>query len=278
MSEISKILKIAREASDAILNIYENEEDFEVEHKADDSPLTKADKASHEIISEGLQKITPTIPILSEESAEIEYSERRKWNEFWLVDPLDGTKEFIKRNGEFTVNIAKIKSGESVLGIIYIPVQKLIYFAEKGKGAYVLHWSPEFEDMEAEEIREKARKLDCEDNNEFENIKVVASRSHLSEETREYVEQLKSEYSNVELVSAGSSLKFTLVAEGKAQVYPRFAPTMEWDTAAGQCIAEEAGASVINKETGEKLVYNKENLLNPYFIVESRKEQRKEFV
>ena len=250
--DIQALIDISEAAGDAIMEIYQQE--FTVEMKSDKSPLTAADKASNDVIVEGLQKHFPEIPIISEETKLLPYSERKEWEYCWVVDPLDGTKEFIKKNGEFTTNIALIHKGQSVLGVIYIPVKKQMYYAKKGSGAFKV------EKGETTQIRTQSIQAN-------ETVKVFVSRSHLNEDTQNYVNELKEKHGEVELVSAGSSLKFTLIAEGKAHVYPRFAPTMEWDTAAGHIIAEEAGATVTRQPQGDALRYNRENLLNPYFLV-----------
>ena len=259
----------AKRAGEAILEVYDS--DFAVEQKDDKSPLTLADKRSHEIIEKVLeQTITvnnSTVPILSEEGKEIPYDERIKWEYFWLVDPLDGTKEFIKRNGEFTVNIALIHKHKPVLGIIYIPVKDVFYFAAINFGAYKLENSSILtEDLSIEELIDKSQKLPL-NSNDKTTLTVIGSRSHTSEEFTEFVKQLNQKHENVEFISSGSSLKLCLVAEGKADVYPRFGPTMEWDTAAGQAIVEQAKCTVMEAETNEPLNYNKSNLLNPFFIV-----------
>jgi len=208
-----------------------------------------------------------TVPILSEEGKEIPYDERIKWEYFWLVDPLDGTKEFIKRNGEFTVNIALIHKHKPVLGIIYIPVKDVFYFAAINFGAYKLENSGILtENLSIEELIDKSQKLPL-NSNDKTTLTVIGSRSHTSEEFTEFVKQLNQKHENVEFISSGSSLKLCLVAEGKADVYPRFGPTMEWDTAAGQAIVEQAKCTVMEAETNEPLNYNKSNLLNPFFIV-----------
>ncbi len=253
--------------------IYNSE--IQVELKEDNSPLTQADKKSNEVITEYL-KDTP-YPILSEEGKSILYSERKGWERFWLVDPLDGTKEFIKRNGEFTVNIALIENGIPIIGVIYVPVTDCLYFASKERGAYIVKdHNLEFEfDLqlnnpgEANEMsigKHSGIKLPIKKNGR--PFTVVASRSHLSEDTETYINKLKEKHGEVEMISSGSSLKLCLVAEGKADVYPRLAPTMEWDTAAGQAIVECAGKKVVDFGTGLPMTYNKENLLNPHFIVE----------
>ena len=259
----------AKRAGEAILEVYDS--DFAVEQKDDKSPLTLADKRSHEIIEKVLeQTITvnnSTVPILSEEGKEIPYDERIKWEYFWLVDPLDGTKEFIKRNGEFTVNIALIHKHKPILGIIYIPVKDVFYFAAANFGTYKLENSGILTDnLSIEELIDKSQRLPLHSNDKT-TLTVVGSRSHTSEEFTEFVKQLNQKHENVEFISSGSSLKLCLVAEGKADVYPRFGPTMEWDTAAGQAIVEQAKGTVMEAETNEPLNYNKSNLLNPFFIV-----------
>ncbi|KHE91989.1 MAG: 3'(2'),5'-bisphosphate nucleotidase CysQ [Candidatus Scalindua rubra] len=259
----------AKRAGEAILDVYDS--DFEVEQKDDKSPLTLADKRSHEIIENVLKQTisvtNSTVPILSEEGRETPYDERKKWEYFWLVDPLDGTKEFVKKNGEFTVNIALIHKHKPVLGIIYIPVKDVFYFAAMNIGAYKLENSEILtDDLSIEELIDKSQRLPLSKNNKT-SLTVIGSRSHTSEEFSEFVKRLNEKYGNVEFVSSGSSLKLCLVAEGKADVYPRFGPTMEWDTAAGQAIAEQAKCTVINMQTNEPLNYNKSNLLNPFFIV-----------
>ena len=259
----------AKHAGEAILEVYDS--DFAVEHKDDKSPLTLADKKSNEIIESVLeQTITvnnSTVPILSEEGRETPYDERKKWEYFWLVDPLDGTKEFIKRNGEFTVNIALIHKHKPILGIIYIPVKDVFYFAAANFGTYKLENSGILTDnLSIEELIDKSQKLPLHSNDKT-TLTVVGSRSHTSEEFTEFVKQLNQKHENVEFISSGSSLKLCLVAEGKADVYPRFGPTMEWDTAAGQAIVEQAKCTVMEAETNEPLNYNKSNLLNPFFIV-----------
>ena len=246
--EIHEIVEIAKQAGIAILEIYEK--DFSVNYKDDKSPLTEADIASHNIIINALKKYG--YPILSEEAANIPYTERAKWHYYWLVDPLDGTKEFVKRNGEFTVNIALLKDNKPVLGVIYVPVKNISFYAKQGEGAYKI------------DNGEQKLPIDY----KRKKFTVVASRSHFSDATKKYVEKLEKQYGEIELISAGSSLKFCLVAEGKADVYPRFAPTMEWDTAAAHAIVNEAGKKVLDWKTKEDIPYNKENLRNGWFIVE----------
>jgi len=259
LSAINASLK----AGEEILNVYQS--DFAVEHKDDRSPLTLADKKAHTVICSTLEPLE--IPVLSEEGKNTDYSERSKWPYFWMVDPLDGTKEFIKRNGEFTVNIALIHKQKAVLGVIYVPVTNVLYFAAEGIGSFrsdVKHGSFGFAGLQ--EVLDTSHKLPLKN----ENVKftVVASRSHLSEETEMFIDGLKTTHKEVEFISSGSSIKLCLVAEGKADVYPRFAPTMEWDTAAGQAICEISGKTVIDYSTNTPLLYNKENLLNNWFIVQ----------
>jgi 3'(2'), 5'-bisphosphate nucleotidase len=259
----------AKRAGEAILEVYGS--DFEVEQKDDKSPLTLADKRSNDIITDVLEQTitvnSSTVPILSEEGKEIPYDERKKWEYFWLVDPLDGTKEFVKRNGEFTVNIALIHKHKPVLGIIYIPVKDVFYFAAINFGTYKLENSEIVTgDLSIKELIDKSERLPLNNNNKA-SLTVIGSRSHTSEEFSEFVRRLNEKYEKVEFISSGSSLKLCLVAEGIADVYPRFGPTMEWDTAAGQAIVEQAKGRVMDTQTNEPLNYNKNNLLNPFFIV-----------
>ena len=250
----------AYNAGQEILKVYDTA--FDVEHKDDRSPLTLADKKAHEVIVEHLKQTQ--IPILSEEGRSIDFQERKSWKRFWMVDPLDGTKEFIKRNGEFTVNIALIENGISVSGVIYVPVTGDLYFAISRKGAYKVE---KFNKPIAsiEEWVASAKKLPV--HSEKRAYTVVGSRSHKSPETSAYMQSLTEERGELNIVSMGSSLKICLVAEGVADIYPRFAPTMEWDTAAGHAIAKEAGKEIYDQTTGKTMVYNKENLLNNWFIV-----------
>ena len=253
--DFDKICGIAKDAGSVIMDIYNR--DVDVEFKNDRSPLTEADKKSNELIIQSLELFHPNIPIISEENSEISYSQRSSWGEFWLIDPLDGTKEFIKRNGDFTVNIALIRDGFPVLGVVYLPVDEILYCAEKGSGA--------FKEVRSGNLSKIFNGVHYD---ELERIKVVASRSHITDEVKEFVEGLKNEGKEVEMISVGSSLKLCLVAEGSANIYPRFGPTMEWDTGAAQAVVMESGREVLNFETNELLNYNKKSLLNPWFIVE----------
>ncbi len=253
-------IRASIEAGKEILKVYASP--IKVETKKDDSPLTLADKNANDIINNYL-KNTP-IPIISEENKQLDYSKRKDWKQCWIVDPLDGTKEFIKRNGEFTVNIALVENGNPVLGIIYVPVSKELYFTSTDASkAYKITLKDE--DVSVSEIFENASEIQPETKTPSV-VKIVGSRSHLNEDTKNFISEIEKENS-VEIVSKGSSLKFCLVAEGRANIYPRLAPTMEWDTAAGQAICQAAGVKVINNETQKPLQYNKENLLNPYFLV-----------
>lgn len=261
----------ALKAGEQILSIYEDPaSDFEIERKADNSPLTIADRKAHETIVAILDD-TP-FPVLSEEGKQMDYELRQDWDTLWIVDPLDGTKEFIKRNGEFTVNIALVENSVPVAGVIYVPVKRELYFAAEGIGAYKCCGITGLEEDggKLEHIIRDSERLPVREPRE--HYVVVASRSHLTPETEEYIAGLREEHKDVELISSGSSLKICLVAEGKADVYPRFAPTMEWDTAAGHAIARAAGMEIYQAGKDEPLRYNKENLLNPWFIVEPKRE------
>ena len=251
---LPSVLELTKQAGQAILEIYQ-QTNLGTSYKDDNSPLTAADLASHKLLVAGLKKLTPEIPILSEESKTIAQEERQSWQKFWLIDPLDGTKEFIKRNGEFTVNVALIELGVPILGIVYAPVLNTIYWGIGEQGSFKQMENNEPIDIHIETHKEGS-------------LKLVASRSHAGAETEAFIDKLKANFS-VDALSIGSSLKLCLVAEGKAHLYPRFGPTMEWDTAAAQCIVEQAGGSVTTLE-GKPLLYNKDNLLNPYFIVSGK--------
>ena len=240
-------IKAARLGGEEIIKIYNGE--FEVSFKEDNSPLTVADENANAVI-ESLLEVT-NIPILSEEGRDVPYQERKKWDRLWIVDPLDGTKEFVKRNGEFTVNIALIENGKPILGVIYVPVTSVLYYASN-EGAF----------KKVNNIVVQLPNV-----NQKNNFVAVGSRSHQSDETKAYFEELSKKHGNVEIVSMGSSLKICLVAEGSADVYPRFAPTMEWDTAAGHAIANFAGKKLIDYTTKKEMRYNREQLLNNWFIV-----------
>jgi 3'(2'), 5'-bisphosphate nucleotidase len=248
---LDAVRDIAVEAGRAILAVYER--DFVTSTKEDGSPLTEADRAAHELIVTRLRALTPDVPVLSEESAAIGYKERARWAQFWLVDPLDGTKEFIKRNGEFTVNIALIRDGEPVLGVVHVPVSGATYFACRGEGAFL-------------QVPGRAAQAIHVGFYAGGRARVVASRSHAGDSLRAYLDRLAAAEGEFDTVAMGSSLKLCLVAEGRADVYPRLGPTSEWDTAAAQCVVEVAGGRVTDVH-GERLRYNKTSLLNPWFIV-----------
>lgn len=277
---VESVLKIIRQAGEEVLKIYDSlEDDWAVQLKEDRTPITEADRISNRIISEGLKELYPDFPILSEESQQIPYDARRKFEYFWLVDPLDGTKEFLKRNGEFTINLALIHFTRPIAGFISVPCQGLIYYAVKGQGAFKIQEKVSKE-RGGEETAEKgnegksqpmqnglASKLQSTAFSPDEpGLIVVASRSHFDPETQKFINQLH----NPQLVSVGSSLKFMLLAEGKAHLYPRLSRTMEWDTAAGQAILEEAGGQVLDFYSRHPLAYNKESLANPPFLATGR--------
>ena len=248
---LDPLAEIAREAGDAILTVYERD-DLGVETKDDKSPITEADMAAHKIIEARLQALTPEIPVFSEESGGIAYAERKDWPRFWLVDPLDGTKEFIKRNGEFTVNIALVEGDRPVLGVVQVPVLDVCYLGGEGLGAF-------------KEENGQRRAIQCRERDL--PIIMVASRSHGGGTQMDVLEALiQQRLGAVEKTSMGSSLKLCLVAEGKADLYPRLAPTSEWDTAAAHAVVSAAGGEVVNTDF-DPLVYNKEDILNPHFLV-----------
>ena len=255
-------IEAAFAGSEEILEVYGSE--FTVEQKEDRSPLTEADKRANDAITRILN-IT-SIPILSEEGKELETAERQAWGRFWMVDPLDGTKEFVKRNGEFTVNIALIEGTEPVMGVIHVPVKDTLYLGTRANGAYKLENAGTFRGKPSYEWLDQAQALPV--RSEDRPFTVVASRSHMSPETEAFIKEKEAAHGNVEIASIGSSLKICLVAEGAADVYPRYAPTMEWDTAAGHAIALAAGKDITDHATGERMQYNKENLLNNWFVVE----------
>ncbi len=246
-----------------IMDIYDKPS-FDLKIKADNSPLTEADTTANKIIHDYLVKTG--IPIISEEDKNLEYSERKHWEQCWIVDPLDGTKEFIKRNGEFTVNIALCRHGIPILGVIYVPESQKLYYANVAdKIAFKTVLDSEHRPINGLFIKQDRLKPTIEKTN---MVRVVGSRSHMNQETLDFIANLENIYEHVEIVSKGSSLKFCLVAEGRADIYPRFAPTMEWDTAAGHAICKAVGLEVMSKNTQKELTYNKENLLNQHFIVQ----------
>ncbi|MBF6057934.1 3'(2'),5'-bisphosphate nucleotidase CysQ [Thiomicrorhabdus heinhorstiae] len=250
---VQDIVDIAKQAGEVIMEVYKK--DFEVEFKADESPLTEADKAANTVIEKALNELDrkngTQVPILSEEGKDIPYEERKNWEYFWLVDPVDGTKEFVKKNGEFTVNIALIHKNIPVLGVVYAPALDTCYWAKEGDGAF-----------------KDGQKLPLKTADQRETYKIVASRSHMSDETKEFIESIQTDKEK-ELVSIGSSLKICLVAEGEADIYPRLGPTMEWDTGAAHSIVLESGGKFqkFPEMRYSKWGYNQKNLLNPFFIV-----------
>ena len=277
----------AIEAGNAILQVYHSS-DFKVEQKDDKSPLTLADRRAHEVIVKHLSQFD--IPVLSEEGKDILYDERKNWDTFWLVDPLDGTKEFIKKNGEFTVNIAMISNHKPVAGVVFVPDKNILYFASSEIGSYRVdigqigdwlnskfgnqsrseNWSDSEIDATLSELISRSAKLPVSDSTN-QPYTIAGSRSHSTPELEAFVEEKRKQYGEVEFISAGSSLKLCLVAEGRADIYPRTGPTMEWDTGAGQAIVENVGGKVLQYETEQPLRYNKENLLNPWFVAFSVK-------
>ena len=262
----TSLLKIAIESSihagKAILEVYKK--DFTVDYKEDDSPLTDADRRANAIIIDELEKTE--IPIISEESKQTDYSERKNWTSCWIVDPLDGTKEFVKKNGEFTVNIALIENQKPVLGVIYVPAKDEIYFADvSDQKAYFAELNA---CVTADEVFKAATTISPRQTDE---LRIVGSRSHMNDDTKAFIDQQKSKTDKpVSIVSRGSSLKLCLVADGQADIYPRFAPTMEWDTAAGHAICNAVGASLIDQSTNEEMRYNRENLTNSHFLVSNQ--------
>lgn len=256
--DITILLETARVAGDAILEVY-GREDFQVETKDDNSPLTEADRRSNTVIVTALEKHFPDIPIISEEARATDYATRKDWDLFWLVDPLDGTKEFIKRNGEFTVNIGLCRGDTPIAGVVHRPVDGISYYAAPG--------GPAFKQVAGSDAAPQLLQPGPH-YSQVDKVTVVASRSHMSEAVTEFVEDLRAQGKQVEFLSAGSSLKLCLVAEGSATVYPRLGPTMEWDTAAAHAVVLAAGKQVLRADGDGPLVYNKEDLLNPFFIVE----------
>jgi 3'(2'), 5'-bisphosphate nucleotidase len=260
-------LQTAFRAGKAIMEVYAKPFDFEL--KSDNSPLTIADKKAHAIIAEGLSETG--IPLLSEEGAHTDYNIRKNWKQFWLVDPLDGTKEFIKRNGDFTVNIALINDQQPIFGVVYAPVPGFMYWGYNS-GSYRLDTRKL--DIEKianyKEIKINSEQLPC---ISHEGYLVLGSRSHMNIETESFINELKIMHPELSFISRGSSLKFCTLAEGGADVYPRFGPTMEWDTAAGHAVAFYAGCTVDQAENGFPVIYNKPSLLNPFFIAGRKKNE-----
>jgi len=272
-SLLTRAVRAALQAGDVIIEVYDS--DYAVEHKEDMSPLTQADRKSHDLLLAALSD--PDLPVLSEEGREIPYEERKRWERLWIVDPLDGTKEFIKRNGEFTVNIALVEYGQPVVGVVYAPVHRLLYLGSRDHGSFKLQnpdalWTadgPKSRSKSNERFQtllQQAERLPIAGSSD-RPYTIVGSRSHAGPDLKNFVEEKRREHGQVEFISAGSSLKICLVAEGKADMYPRLGPTCEWDTAAGQAVAENAGAKLLDFKTGEPLRYNRADVLNPWFIV-----------
>ncbi|MGD8958780.1 MAG: 3'(2'),5'-bisphosphate nucleotidase CysQ [Desulfobacteraceae bacterium] len=264
---LTEAIRAAALAGRAILEVYGT--DFQVTDKADHTPLTLADQRAHRIISAALKPLG--LPLLSEEGREIPWQTRSAWDTLWVVDPLDGTKEFVKRNDEFTVNIALVENQAPVLGVIYVPVAGTLYFAQREMGAFKLAGLDCGSDARLEgsatltAFLQDARRLPLAET-PGGAYTIAGSRSHGTGELARFVEDQRRRHPAIEFISAGSSLKFCLVAEGRADIYPRFGPTSEWDTAAGQAIVTASGGSVVAQETGRPLVYNKQDLLNPWFL------------
>jgi 3'(2'), 5'-bisphosphate nucleotidase len=268
-NEVQKLLDLIRLAGEEILNIYFRQQaDWKISLKEDRTPLTEADRLSNSVINEGLKKLFPDIPVISEENREVPYDMRRKYEYYWLLDPLDGTKEFLKQNGEFTVNLALIQQGKPVAGFISVPVKGLFYRAVRGEGAYKIEIGESREGGQSKrqikqvkqdnKLQLRAAQFSMDD----PGLTVLASRSHFDSETRKFIESLH----EPRLESRGSSLKFMMLAEGLGHLYPRLGRTMEWDTAAGQAILEEAGGQVVEFSSRQPLRYNKESLVNPPFL------------
>ena len=262
--KLPELITIAVKAGKAILDIYDSD-NHGVTYKDDSSPLTCADRASHDILTSGLQSLSE-YPVLSEEGRSIPFEQRKKWETFWLLDPLDGTKEFIKKNGEFTVNIALVHKGIPVLGIVYSPVLEKLYFGSETYPSILIEHIRVDTLADIETALANAKKLPVA--SDREQYTVVASRSHSNPQTEQFVQSLREKHGEINLTSIGSSLKLCLVADGTADIYPRLGPTMEWDTAAAHSVVLYAGGSVNEFESGMPLVYNKKELLNPFFVVE----------
>ena len=254
----SHVMALARSAGEEILQVYNHIEGFDVNSKGDNSPVTAADLAAHHVLKPGLEALLPNVPVLSEESALPDYSIRKKWTRYWIIDPLDGTKEFIKRNGEFTVNIALIENGAAVLGVVFVPVLDLMYTGIKGTGAQKIS-NGKTEDIKTRLLQPRL--------NLKQAIEVVASRSHGAEDVDRFLNKVTDKLGNVALKNMGSSLKLCLVAEGSADIYPRLALTSEWDTAAAQAVVEAAGGKVVDIDLNVMRYNTKDDILNPYFFV-----------
>lgn len=255
-------------AGEAIMTVYDDPAfETQVTYKSDNSPVTVADRKAHDVIAQALavpsKGFDVPFPLMSEEGAQLPYAERRAWTAYWLVDPLDGTKEFLKRNGEFTVNIALIDAGKPILGVVYVPVTRVLYFSGKEMGAFKARINPEGE------IAERPRRIPLTEARQDRPYTVMTSRSHLSPETADYLETVRRDHPDMVTIQSGSSLKICQVAEGLADEYPRLGPTMEWDTGAAHSVLKEAGGRMLRWEDGASIMYNKEDLHNPWFIAKS---------
>ena len=254
---LSRVNEIAIAAGVEILKVYNSKQAIAVSTKSDDSPLTDADRSAHQVIVDQLGMLTPDIPLLSEESDAIDYSQRKSWQSYWLIDPLDGTKEFIDRNGEFTVNIALIENGRAVAGVVHVPVKAVSYFGGIGIGAWKQHQFPAYT---------QAKSIACRLMQTDRPVQIVASRRHRGEQLNALLQHIQSELGETTIVSMGSSLKMCLLAEGKADIYPRLAPTSEWDTAAAHAILSAAGGEIVDLQFAALRYNSRTDLLNPHFI------------
>jgi len=254
------VKNISESAGDIIMNVYATDFSKSIENKKDDSPVTIADKEANKYIVDRLKELTPGIPVIAEESVKVGFDKRKDFKFFWLVDPLDGTKEFISRNGDFTVNIALMQKNKPVMGVVYVPVEKKTYWAIKDKGGFL-----EYKNR-LQKLKTKKVKLDK------KNLIILVSRSHLDNKTKEYIKKFKEPV----VKQRGSALKFLLIAEGKADIYFRFSPTMEWDTAASHIILKEAGGNIVDIEEKKELLYNKKSMINPGFIAMSNTNFKKD--
>ncbi len=266
---LTAVFNAAVRAGAAIMKIYQRREEYDVTLKSDHTPITEADRAAHKVIREYLGQTR--IPILSEEGRELNYAERRNWEMFWLVDPLDGTLEFIKGNNEFTVNIALMENGRAIASVVYVPYLEKMYLAERGRGAWLKQGvtPDECSNYTYEGVEQQMQQLPLR-RERHEPLRVAVSRSHQTVDTAAHIERLRAEYPNLEVVEQGSSYKFCLLAEGSVDYYPRTTHTYEWDTAAGELILDEAGGMTRALPNGEALLYNKENLQNPWFVCRSQ--------
>ena len=272
---IPELIEIVKKAGEAVLKVYST--DFTVVSKKDSSPITQADRLSDNIIGSALSSLiipqhSKALPVLTEESKIISYSERKSWQEFWLVDPLDGTKEFVSKNGEFTINIALIRNNKPILGIIYAPVPDNIYYGAVEEGAYKINnvlcnnTPVELKYGKKRSFKIKNKQIIINQNKQIKELKVLTSRSHVSEKCNAFIKDLNNYDIPVKTISAGSSLKFCILAEDKADIYPRFGTTMEWDTAAGHAVLNSVGKKVYRHNSDKELEYNKEDLRNPWFV------------